>query len=127
MRLIMRLVYLACVASLPVLPSTWWSGWLVGSRCYSSLDNNRSDTPSYVNWDRMGAIRYCSPNYNTKEFTIVDQRGLSFKLDPSGNEKAVALLRNTAKKTLHTAAVKGEISQDSIKVNTISVAKRSGH
>lgn len=89
------------------------------------MDNNRSDLPSYVNWDRMGSIRYCSPNHKTKSFTIVEQSGLSVKLDPVGNEKAMALLRDTAKRTPYTADINGETNEHRIKVNTISIVKRA--
>ena len=126
MNLVMRLVYLAGLTSLPGLPVNW-SGWLVESRCYVSLDNNRSDLPSYVNWDRMGSIKYCSPNQKTKSFTIVEQSGLSVKLDPVGNEKAMALLRDTTKRTPYTADINGEMNGHRIKVNTISIANRAGH
>lgn len=126
MNLFMRLGCLACLACMPGLPATW-SGWLVASRCYSSVENNRSEQPSYVNWDTMGAIRYCSPNYKTKSFAIVGQSGLSFKLDPTGNEKAMSLLQNTAQRTTYTANVKGELNRHTIKVDAISVEKRRGH
>ncbi len=125
MKSFLRLVCLACMAVLPALPATW-SGWLVSSRCYSSLETNRSDLPSYVNWDRMAAIRYCSPSQKTRSFAIVEQSGLSFTLDPTGNERATSHFRNLSKRTLATADITGQRVHNTITVANISVVKRSG-
>ena len=122
MKRVLRLAYLSCLASLPILPATW-SGWLVNSRCYSSLEANRSDLPSYVNWGQMGAIRYCSPDHKTTSFAVIDHNGLSLRLDAEGNERAMSQLRNTEKRTLATAEIERQPSHNKISVSRISVAK----
>ena len=126
MKLALRLACLSCILSVPGLTATW-SGWLVNSRCYSSLDSNRSDVPSFVNWDQMGAIRYCSPNHKTKSFAIVGQSGVSMRLDPIGNEKAIGLLRNVENTSLFTAEISGDAIRHTINVHSLSIVRRTGH
>jgi hypothetical protein len=97
MTLILRFACLSCLISTLSFAESL-SGWLVNSKCFSSIERNRGDVPSYVNWDENGAIRYCSPTKKTKSFAIVRQNdGLPFKLDAAGNEKAIDLGLNDKK------------------------------
>ena len=123
-----RFLRLACLCGLASLPSFAgsWSGWLVDSKCYVSLETNRNDMPSYVNWDVSGAIRYCSPYSKTKSLAIVQQDQSFFKLDSAGNKRVRELLSNTSHKSLYLATVKGNLSAHVIGVQDISIAKQPG-
>jgi hypothetical protein len=103
-----------------------WSGALVDSKCYESeqLNVNPSDTLTSVDRDNSREIRFCSPGAKTKYFTVVQRDGLkSFKLDSAENAKAADLVRNTGKKSLIVVDVTGEINRNTIKVDSISLAR----
>ena len=123
MTLVLRLACLWCLASLSFAMNI--SGWLVSSKCFASVEGNRGDIPSYVNWDLNGAIRYCSPNKKTKSFTVVEQNdGLPFKFDAAGNEKALALGLNASKEFAYMVKVEGLTSRNTLAVQTISIVRR---
>jgi len=122
--LILRLVSLCCLTSMLGFAGSW-SGVLVDSKCYASRLNDRSDTPSWVNWDRGLAVRYCSPNKKTRSFAIVQQDGWTYKLDPAGNEKALALLQRKDKNSLYVVAIKGEMDRNILKVDAILAARQT--
>ena len=73
MTLILRFACLSCLISTLSFAESL-SGWLVNSECFSSLEGNRGDVPSYVNWDENRAIRYCSPTQKTKSFASCRKR-----------------------------------------------------
>lgn len=120
----LRIAYLFCLLSLPGFAGSW-SGWLVDSKCYRSIETNRGDIPSYVNWDVSGAIRYCSPNHKTMSFAIVQQDQSYFKLDPRGSLRAAELLTNSPHKALYLGTVRGNLNRHVITVEAISVARWS--
>jgi hypothetical protein len=68
MRLILRFACLSCLASMFGFAGTL-SGWLVDSRCYVSMLDNRNEPE--VSWDGNLAIRYCTPDKKTKSFSVV--------------------------------------------------------
>jgi hypothetical protein len=102
-----------------------WSGALVDSKCYDALERNvnPTDTLTYVDRDGNREIRYCSPNAKTKSFAVVPSDGPSFKFDSAGNAKAIELVRKTGKKSLHAVAVTGEMKNNTIQVDSISIAR----
>jgi hypothetical protein len=53
----------------------------------------------------------------------VQQDGLSLKLDSVGNAKATELVRKTGKRSRFPVAITGEISRNTIKVDSISMAR----
>ena len=85
-----RLAALACLSSALSFAGNW-SGILVDSRCWDIQENNRGGTLVYDGRDGNLEIRLCSPGAKTKSFAVVQQDGLSFKLDAPGNAKAAEL------------------------------------
>jgi hypothetical protein len=130
MTLILRFACLLCLIS-TLSSAESLSGWLVNSKCFSSMERNRGDVPSYVNWDENGAIRYCSPTKKTRSFAIVRQKdGLPFQFDASGNEKAIDL-GLIGKKFAYLVKVEGVtrrrdriVTRSTIAVQTIAVLRR---
>jgi hypothetical protein len=101
-----------------------WSGFLVDSGCFQMRENNvnPTDTDTYVDRDRGLEIPLCYPSRKTKRFMVVDQDGLSFRLDSSGNAKAAELFQKTARKkeSYFQVVVTGEMSKDTVTVASIS-------
>jgi hypothetical protein len=119
--LVIRLAGLACLSSALSFAGNW-SGILVDSQCWDSQENNTRATSIYVDRDSNLEIRLCSPGAKTKSFAVVQQDGLSFKLDAAGNTKAAGLIQETGKKAPATVVITGETSKDTIKVDSISLA-----
>jgi hypothetical protein len=124
MALVVRLATVVFLASTVCLAGNW-SGALVDSKCYDSLERNVNphDTLGNVDRDRGQEIRYCSPTGKTKAFAIVDHDGYRFKLDVGGNTQAAELVQKTGKKPLYIVAVTGEMKKKTIKVDSISVIR----
>ena len=124
MTLATRLAALYCLASVLSFAGSW-SGWLVDSKCYAALERNKSptDTLSYVDRNKSDEVRYCRPNTKTKSFAVLDQDGLSLNLDASGNGKAAELVRSAGKKSVREVAVTGEKTGNTLKVDSISIAR----
>jgi hypothetical protein len=120
--LAMRLAALACLSSALSFAGSW-SGVLVDSRCWDSEENNTRATSIYVDRDGNLEIRLCSPGAKTKSFAVVLTDGLNLKLDAAGNAKAAELIRETGKKVPATVLITGETSKDTIKVDSISMAR----
>ena len=121
MTLTLRLAFL-----LPIVPALCfagsWNGALVDARCFASTQQNLSHGhPGST--DTKHAVRSCSPNAKTDSFSIVEQVGMAFNLDSSGNEKAHALVVKQGKKAPFRVHVTGDMDQDTLKVDTISMAK----
>ena len=125
MILILRLISIGCVAATLGVCGTW-SGLLVDAKFYSSMLNNRSDMPSWVNWDRASAVEYCSPTRKTHAFGIVQNDGWFYRLDPAGNEKAIELVKSLDRRCVHLVSVSGINTerQRNIDVAGISVVKQ---
>jgi hypothetical protein len=120
-----RLLWLSALISLTSIlaSASTWSGVLVDSKCFTSIDNNRGDIPSFVNWDRNSAIEYCSPRRKTNSFAVVQADGLPIRLDANGNEKAHTLLGND-RSSLYIVKLTGEKDRHVVRVSSISVLKR---
>jgi hypothetical protein len=118
-----RLPALLCLAAGLAMAETW-SGFLVNSNCYESLESNHNPTDSetYVDRDRGAEVRYCAPNAKTRHFAVVQEDGLSFTLDPAGTLKAAQLVKQTGKKSLWPVIVTGQREKGEVKVNSISLA-----
>jgi hypothetical protein len=116
------LLSLSCVLSF----GATWSGVLVDSKCYDAAERNVNPTDTLTNVDRDGnrEVRYCSPSARTKSFAVVQSDGPSLKLDSAGNAKAAELVRNIGKKSPLAVAITGEIKRDTIKVDSISIARK---
>jgi hypothetical protein len=112
------LLPLACALS----PAAQWSGALVDSACYASAESNVSPGhPGSTNSKRP--IRTCSPNDKTKAFSVVPPHGATLNLDSDGNDKARQLILKEGKKSPYMVNVTGELNEDTLKVDTISIAK----
>jgi hypothetical protein len=124
MGLAMRLATLFCLTSMLSLAGSW-TGVLVDSTCYDDEERNVNpfDGSTDVNHDRDLEIRFCRPKARTKLFAVVQQSGVSFKLDPAGNAKAAEIVRNAAKKSRLVVAVTGEMSNHTVKVDSIALLR----
>ena len=124
MSLMIKLAAAVCLAATSGLAGNW-SGALVDSKCFDGEERNVGPTDALTNVDRDRGeeIRFCSPNSKTKAFTVVERDGLSFKLDAGGNSKAVELVRNAGKKPHYVVTVTGEMSKNTVKVDSISVVR----
>jgi hypothetical protein len=102
-----------------------WTGTLVDSKCYDAEERNvnPTDTLTNVDRDRNLEVRYCSPSARTKSFAVVDSDGLSFKFDTAGNAKAATLIGKSGKKSRLFVNVSGEMSRNTIQVNSISIVR----
>ena len=120
----MRLAALVCLAGGTALAGTW-SGYLVDSKCFeiSEQNTNPNDTLTFVDRDRDLEARLCTPSAKTKSFVLMEQYGLSFKLDAAGNARAAELVRKTGKKSLFAVTVTGEAIKNTVKVDSISIAR----
>jgi hypothetical protein len=117
-----RLAALVFLSS-PLSFAGTWSGALVDARCYANEERNVNPTDTLTSSDRDTAqeVRYCSPTAKTRFFTLVQRVGPSLTLDPAGNAKAAELVRQTGKKSLFLVSVGGELRQNTIQVDSISV------
>jgi len=118
----MRIITVLCLSSTFAYAGKW-SGTLVDSKCFAfaELNVNPTDTSIFVDRDQNQELRLCSPGAKTKSFAVVQHDGASFKLDPAGNAKAAEIVRNTAKKSRLPVVVTGEMSGNTIRVDSISV------
>ena len=121
----LRLPVLLCAASLTSFAAGTWSGVLLDSKCFTIEENNVNpfDGNFEVNHDRNSEIHTCRPNAHTKSFIVLEQDGESFKLDPTGNAKAADLVQTAGKRSEFVVAVTGEMSKDTVKVDSISILK----
>lgn len=122
-RLIFRAICLSGLAATLSLAESW-SGSLVDSKCYGARRSNVNPFETHpASTDLNQAIRYCSPNIKTKFFSVVQQDGMSFTLDSGGNAKAHELLLESGKKSRYRVTVTGEMTQEILKVDTITLGK----
>jgi len=123
MTLTIRLAALFCLASALSFAESW-SGVLVDSRCYDTMQRNVNPTDTLTNVDRdmNQQIRYCSPNAKSKSFAVVLPEGMSFRLDSAGNAEAAQLVRKAGKKSRFVVAVTGTITKGTVKVDSILLA-----
>ena len=118
MTLTLRLTSLVFLASALSFAASWF-GALVDSECYASVQRNVSPGhPASHNTSRT--LRVCSPNEKTKSFSVVPHDGEALRLDSDGNEKARELVLKGGKKP-YMVNVTGEMTQDTLKVDTISI------
>jgi hypothetical protein len=119
----LRLVALLAFSSAFLFAATW-SGPLVDSNCYAAVERNvnPTDTETFVDRDGGYQIRYCSPTRKTKTFAIVAADGRELNLDSAGNAKAGELVRNVIKRRWLKVVVSGQMSGETIQVDSISAA-----
>ena len=124
--LLIAFAFIIFLMSTPAFAQSW-SGYLVDSRCYDSEErsvNPFDDWPPFIR-DKDLEVQLCTPSAKTKSFAVVAQNGsTSFKLDPTGNEIARALVRKTGKKAFRKVTVTGEMSKNIVKVDSILAAKQ---
>ena len=122
MKRILKLASLSCFAATLSLAGDL-KGWLVDSRCFTSMVNNRNAPEDQS--DNNLPVRYCSPRTKTRSFAIVEQEtGSSVNFDPAGNEKAMDLHLNTSNKYAYFGIVKGVKSGQTVNVHAISIIKQ---
>jgi hypothetical protein len=134
MQILARAFFVVCLACAPALAGTW-SGYLVDASCYKIRlqDTNPTNADDYVNRDRSLLVELCPPNTKTKHFTVVQENGLTFNLDPSGDAEAAQLFaqpvqNNAAKKKKRSyfpvvvkGNMKGNKTGDTVQVTSISL------
>jgi hypothetical protein len=117
----LRLAFLLSLGSVLSFAAEW-SGALVDANCYATMQHNTSHGhPGST--DTKRAIRSCSPNEKTTSFAVVQQVGMTFNLDSGGNDKARELVLKAGKKSPFMVSVTGDVTEDTLKVNTIFLAK----
>lgn len=118
-----RIGVLFCMSSALSLAGNW-SGVLVDSRCWASEESNINpdDTSIYVDRDRSFEINACKPKAKTKSFTLVNPDGTSLRLDSAGDAKAAELVRTAGKERIYRVAVKGNVNQRTLNVDSIAIA-----
>ena len=119
-----RLAVSLCLTSRLSFGGTW-PGVLVDSKCFDAEERNvnPTDTLTSVDRDKNLEIRYCSPSAKTKSFAIVQSDGPSLKFDSAGNAKAAELVQKTGKKSRPAVIVTGEMKNNTIQVDSISIAR----
>jgi hypothetical protein len=122
MTLTLRLAFLLSLASVMTFAASW-SGALVDAECYATLQRNTKQGSHPGSMDTKRPIRYCSPKEKTKSFSVVQQSGTILNLDADGTVKARELVMKEGKKSPYMVDITGEMTQDTIKVETISIAK----
>jgi hypothetical protein len=122
MLLRMHLITLLFLPSAFVYAGTW-PGTLVDSKCFAFAERNvnPTDTLTYVDRDQNQELRLCSPGAKTKSFAVVQHDGFSFSLDSVGNTQAAEIARKTSKRSSWAVVVTGEMSGNTIKVESISM------
>ncbi|HVP48071.1 MAG TPA: hypothetical protein VMT32_15865 [Bryobacteraceae bacterium] len=124
MGLMMRIAALLCLGCAMGSAGNW-SGVLVDSKCYDTEERNVNpfDGSTDVDHDRGLEIRICRPSAHTKSFSVVQQDGVSFRLNAPGNANAAGLVRKAGKKTYFVVTVAGEMSKGTAKVDSISMIR----
>ena len=118
----LRVAAFLALACMPGFAGSW-NGLLVNAKCYGAKERNvrPTDTLFWVDRDRNEEVWYCSPNAKTKLFAIVQLDGSALVLDPAGNAKFLELLRQAGKKSRFPVTVAGELTGNTIKVDSISL------
>lgn len=122
MKMVALISALICLGGAPLFAGTW-SAYLVDSKCYTTVEQNKSptDTLDYVNRDRSLEVQLCSPNEKTKAFALVPENGdVRLDLDAAGNAKAVELVRKTSKRVFFTVTVTGQEEKNELSVSSIT-------
>jgi|SRR5215472_8607532 len=122
MKLLLQLASLSCFAATLGLAGDV-KGWLVDSRCFTSLENNRNAPEDQSDGNLF--VRYCSPRTKTRSFAIVEsETGSGVNFDSAGNEKAISLHLNASNKFAYFGKVTGVRSGKTVNVQAISIIKQ---
>jgi hypothetical protein len=114
--------------SLLICLSAWgfagtWSGFLVNSRCYASVQNNVSADTTTVSRDMSLGLRECSATPKTERFSIVLSDWSVLKLDTAGNASAAAIVRRNPKRSaLYCVTVAGVRHKNRIAAGPVVLA-----
>jgi len=119
-----RLAVLLCLSPVLGLAESW-SGVLVDSKCWTNEEHNINprDTTLFVDRDRNLEIRFCAPSPKTKSFVIVPADGVGLQLDSAGNGRAADVVRNAGKEPIYRVAITGNLAQNMLHVDSISILK----
>jgi len=121
-----RAQWIALLSLAPALAlAETWSGFLVDSRCFASLEwnANPTDTEGSVDRDRRSEVRYCAPNRKTKIFAVVEEDGETLQLDPAGNARILEFVSKTGKRRFFHVEITGEKAKKTVQVESISAAR----
>ncbi len=118
----MRIAVLACLSSTLGLAESW-SGTLVDSRCWDSEENNTRATSTYVDRDANSRSGFARRKQKRDLLWLCYPVALTSKLDAAGNERAAELVRKSDKRNAVAVVITGETNGNTIKVNSISMAR----
>jgi hypothetical protein len=119
MKIGMQLAALVFLVSTACFATGNFSGYLVDSNCYETMQRNTSHGQTDMN----RAIKYCAPTTKTRSLGLVQQDGKIFRFDSDGNAKAAELVRNTEKQGVYQVALTGSVDKNILRVDSISMAK----
>ena len=103
-------------------------GSLVDAKCFAARARNVDHSETLAASRDIGSdIRYGSVNAKTKAFGVTQNDGSSLESDPSGSQKAAELIQATGKKSMSVVTVSGTATQNTVKVNSISLANKPCH
>ena len=119
MKVGLQLAAVVLLASTSCLATGNFSGYLVDSNCYETMQRNTS----HGQIDMNRAIKYCAPTTKTRSFGLVQQDGKIFRFESDGNAKAAELVRNTEKQEVYLVALAGAMDKNILTVDSISIAK----
>lgn len=107
-----KLFMLAALAALPVLAGaeTWTDVSIVDVACSAKVKAS-PDTHT----------RACALQCSKSGYGIVTQDGSFLKFDQKGNDEALSALKNSAKKDHLRVTVNGELSGDTIHVQSVKL------
>jgi len=128
-----RVFFVAGLGCAPAFAGTW-SGYLVDASCYKirQQDTNPANADDYVNRDRGLLVELCRPTKKSKHFTVVEENGLNFNLNSSGDMQAAQLIdqlvqKKAAKKkktgSYFPVVVQGKKAGDTVEVSSISLER----
>jgi hypothetical protein len=112
---------LFCLSSLGFAGT--WSGFLVDSRCYTSMWNNTGPDVPNVARDMDSLLQQCAARPETTRFAIVQNDWRPLRLDAAGNERAAAIVRHVWKRSaLYCVTVAGSRRRNEIFAGPVSLA-----
>lgn len=124
----MKALFWLMAGLIPVAASSaaTWTGPVVNSSCYSSLQQNTSADEGFTGIDLGGRIRYCAATVTTTSFAIVQPDGSMLRFDGPGNEKALDLMYSAGiykAKARPRVIVSGKRYRNTLQVNCIVLTK----
>jgi hypothetical protein len=124
MKIGMQLAVLIFLAFTACLATESFSGYMVDSDCFETMQRNTNQWPTpTVELDMDRDVKFCAPKTTTKSFGLVKQDWAILRFDSGGNAKAAELIRNTERREMYLVSLAGAMDKNFLRVDSISVAK----